>query len=114
MGNCGFTIAPCRPGDRELILKNLTQVEGMSLEALLAGTKTGYETFDEYMALLESGGVVPNVAVYCGHSSIRNWVMGADDWSAKPPMKRLTPCVKLSANRSGLAPSGSRPRRLRA
>ena len=23
MGNCGFTIAPCRPGDRELILKNL-------------------------------------------------------------------------------------------
>ena len=77
MGNCGFTIAPCRPGDRELILKNLTQVEGMSLEALLAGTKTGYETFDEYMALLESGGVVPNVAVYCGHSSIRNWAMGA-------------------------------------
>ena len=35
MGNCGFTIAPCRLGDRELILKNLTQVEGMSLDALL-------------------------------------------------------------------------------
>ena len=77
MGNCGFTIAPCRSDDRELILKNLTQVEGMFLDALLAGAKTGYETFEEYMALFESGGVVPNVAVYCGHSSIRNWVMGA-------------------------------------
>ena len=77
MGNCGFTIAPCRLGDRELILKNLTQVEGMSLDALLTGTNKGYETFDEYMSLLERGGVVPNVAVYCGHSSIRNWVMGA-------------------------------------
>src|SRR5271156_6314189 len=28
IGNCGFTIAPCRPADRDLILKNLTQVEG--------------------------------------------------------------------------------------
>ena len=28
IGNCGFTIAPCRPADRELVMKNLTQVEG--------------------------------------------------------------------------------------
>src|SRR5881394_2431467 len=25
IGNCGFTIAPCRPDDRELVMKNLTQ-----------------------------------------------------------------------------------------
>ena len=31
IGNCGFTIAPCRPADRELVMRNLTQVEGMSL-----------------------------------------------------------------------------------
>jgi N-acyl-D-aspartate/D-glutamate deacylase len=74
MGNCGFTIAPCRSGDRELILKNLTQVEGMSLDALLEGTRSEYETFSDYMGMLETLGVVPNVAVYCGHSSIRNWV----------------------------------------
>ena len=78
MGNCGFTIAPCRPADREQTLKNLTQVEGMSLDALLAGTRSDYETFDDYMGLLESSGVVPNVAVYCGHSSVRMWVMGDD------------------------------------
>src|SRR5689334_10883062 len=34
IGNCGFTIAPCRAADRELVMKNLVQVEGMSLEAL--------------------------------------------------------------------------------
>jgi N-acyl-D-aspartate/D-glutamate deacylase len=28
IGNCGFTIAPCRAGDRERIMRNLTQVEG--------------------------------------------------------------------------------------
>ncbi|MEZ5741935.1 MAG: amidohydrolase family protein [Burkholderiaceae bacterium] len=37
IGNCGFTIAPCRPDDRELIMRNLTQVEGMSLDVLRAG-----------------------------------------------------------------------------
>src|SRR5574341_1078517 len=29
IGNCGFTIAPCREKDRELVMQNLTQVEGM-------------------------------------------------------------------------------------
>lgn len=78
MGNCGFTIAPCRPADREATLKNLTQVEGMSLDALLEGTSQEYESFADYMGLLQSQGVVPNVAVYCGHSSVRTWVMGDD------------------------------------
>ena len=76
MGNCGFTIAPCRAQDREQTLKNLTQVEGMSLDALLTGTRSDYETFGEYLSMVESSGVVPNVAVYCGHSSVRTWVMG--------------------------------------
>ena len=33
IGNCGFTIAPCRPQDRELTMRNLTQVEGMPTSA---------------------------------------------------------------------------------
>jgi N-acyl-D-aspartate/D-glutamate deacylase len=78
MGNCGFTIAPCRARDRERTLRNLTQVEGMALEALQSGTRWEFETFPEYLAFLERRGVVPNVAVYCGHSAIRTWVMGED------------------------------------
>ncbi len=44
IGNCGFTIAPCRPGDRELIMKNLTQVEGMSLDVLRQGIDWQFES----------------------------------------------------------------------
>ncbi|MEM7250948.1 MAG: amidohydrolase family protein [Pseudomonadota bacterium] len=76
MGNCGFTIAPCRPKDRELTLRNLTQVEGMSIDALLEGTQWTFETFPEYLDAIESKGVGPNAAAYCGHSSLRTWVMG--------------------------------------
>ena len=78
IGNCGFTIAPCRPGDRELTMRNLTQVEGMSLDALRAGIDWGFESFADYMAQLRRRGCAINVAAYVGHSSVRTYVMGAD------------------------------------
>src|SRR5919204_4413772 len=53
IGNCGFTIAPCRATDRELVMRNLTQVEGMSLEALRAGIRWEFETVPQYLDMLE-------------------------------------------------------------
>lgn len=86
IGNCGFTIAPCRESDRDLILKNLTQVEGMSLEVLKAGTKWGFESVPEYFGMLEKQGVALNVAGFVGHSSVRTYVMGED-----APKRAATP-----------------------
>jgi N-acyl-D-aspartate/D-glutamate deacylase len=77
IGNCGFTIAPCRPADREATMRNLVQVEGMSLDVLRQGIDWGFETFPEYLALLRRKGSVANLAAYVGHSSVRTWVMGA-------------------------------------
>jgi len=78
MGNCGFTIAPCRPADRDLVMRNLTHVEGMSLDALRTGIDWSFESFPEYLDALERRGVGPNVACYVGHSSIRTFVMRED------------------------------------
>ncbi len=78
IGNCGFTIAPCRPKDRELTMRNLTQVEGMSLDVLRSGIRWNFETFAEYLAQLRTSGSAVNLAAYVGHSSVRTWVMGAD------------------------------------
>ncbi len=78
IGNCGFTIAPCRPQDRELTMRNLTQVEGMSLDVLRQGIRWNFETFAEYLAQLRASGSAVNLAAYVGHSSVRTWVMGAD------------------------------------
>jgi N-acyl-D-aspartate/D-glutamate deacylase len=78
MGNCGFTIAPCRPSERDLTMRNLTHVEGMSLEALRAGIDWGFESFPEYLEMLESKGVGPNVACFVGHSGVRTFVMRND------------------------------------
>src|SRR6478735_10052003 len=76
LGNCGFTIAPCKPQDRDLTMRHLTHVEGMSLDALRAGIKWGFESFPQYLDMLGRQGVGPNVACFAGHSAIRTFVMG--------------------------------------
>jgi len=78
IGNCGFTIAPCRPADRDLTLRALTHVEGMSLDALRAGVNWDFETYPQFLDAMERRGVVPNVGSFVGHSSVRTWVLGAE------------------------------------
>ena len=69
IGNCGFTIAPCKPQDRELTMRNLTQVEGMSLDVLRQGIAWDFETFPQYLAQLRRRGSAVNVAAYVGHTA---------------------------------------------
>jgi len=76
IGNCGFTIAPCREQDRELVMRNLTQVEGMSLDVLRAGIRWEFETVPQYLDLLERIRPAVNIAAFVGHSSVRTYVMG--------------------------------------
>ena len=77
IGNCGFGIAPCPPPMRTLMAQNLSVVEGMSLDALLAGVQWDFESFAEYLAFLRSRKTVPNVAAFVGHTPVRTAVMGA-------------------------------------
>src|SRR5690242_18585913 len=86
IGNCGFTIAPCRPKDRDRTLRHLTHVEGMSLDVLRRGVRWAFESFPEYLAFIERLGSTPNVAAFLGHSSLRTWVMGdaATERAARP------------------------------
>ena len=76
IGNCGFGVAPCPANMRETMMKNLSVVEGMDLNALLTGVKWDFETFPEYMAQLRRTGPYLNTAVFAGHSVMRTAVMG--------------------------------------
>ncbi len=78
MGNCGFGVAPTRPQHRELVLRTLEKVEGMSFDALCAGlgNQWPFETFPEYLTAIERRGVAINVAALVGHTPVRLYVMG--------------------------------------
>jgi N-acyl-D-aspartate/D-glutamate deacylase len=80
MGNCGFGVAPMRPGDRKDIMKTLEKVEGMSYEALEAGLGLDwpFESFPEYLNTVEGGGTAINMAAFIGHTPLRIYVMGDD------------------------------------
>lgn len=78
IGNCGFGVAPTRPAHRDLVLRTLEKVEGMSLAALEAGCGTdwGFETFPEYLDAVERRGTAINVGAFIGHTPLRLYVMG--------------------------------------
>jgi len=79
-GNCGFTLAPCRPDDRLTLMKMLEYVEGMSLEAMQKGILWNFETFHEYLDTLDRLPLWVNVAPLIGHSAVRQFVMGTAAW----------------------------------
>ena len=58
IGNCGFGIAPCPADLRETMLKNLSVVEGMNLNALLTGVDWKFETFGQYLDQLRNIGPI--------------------------------------------------------
>jgi N-acyl-D-aspartate/D-glutamate deacylase len=80
MGNCGFGVAPTRPSHRDLIVRTLEKVEGMSVAALEAGMgeEWGFETFPQYLDAIEKRGVAINVGAMIGHTPLRLYVMGED------------------------------------
>lgn len=78
MGNCGFGIAPSPPPVRDLIMRNLSVVEGMDLDALRQGIRWEFETFAQYMDALRARPAYLNVAVLAGHSVIRTSVMAEE------------------------------------
>ncbi|MGE4081342.1 MAG: amidohydrolase family protein, partial [Reyranella sp.] len=53
MGNCGFTLAPCRPDEKHLVLRNLERAEDIPAEAMEAGIDWTWETYAQYLDALE-------------------------------------------------------------
>lgn len=76
IGNCGFGIAPAPPEVRDTILANLSVVEAMSLKSLHAGVDFSFESFGDYLDLVQAKKPYPNVAALASHSVMRTAVMG--------------------------------------
>src|SRR6266545_5016382 len=76
MGNCGFTLAPCREAEADLVIRNLERAEDISRAAMKAGIKWRWETFPEFLDVLDTLPKGINYAGYMGHCALRTYVMG--------------------------------------
>ncbi|TMA39650.1 MAG: amidohydrolase, partial [Deltaproteobacteria bacterium] len=73
-GNCGYSIAPCRPEDREWVTALFAKVEGMTPSVLRGGLPWDWDSFPSFLDVLDRRLGV-NAAVYVGHSALRRFVL---------------------------------------
>ena len=109
-GNCGFSIAPTRPTDRDLIAHTMEKVEDMDPATLKTGIPWEFESFPEYLDSIRRRGTVLNYAAYIGHTPLRLYVMG-DEAVGRPAtddeIERMAELVRdaMDAGAAGFASS---------
>ena len=74
-GNCGFSVAPLKPGDAPWLIQLFARVEGMDASALEGIPVDGFESFPEFLESMR-GNIGINAAYYIGHCALRRYVMG--------------------------------------
>lgn len=108
MGNCGFGVAPTRVEHRDLIVRLLENVEGMSMDALNAGIEWSFESFPEYLNAIDARPKRLNVAAFLGHSPLRLSVLGPEErpaTEAEIDIMRKVVCEALDAGAFGFSTS---------
>jgi len=78
MGNCGVGIAPCRPGSREVAMRDLVNVEAIPYEVLERGITWDWESFPEYLDAAQRRKPALNLAFLAPLTPLRHYVMGEE------------------------------------
>lgn len=76
MGNCGVGFAPCRPADHDKLISVMEGVEDIPGTALAEGLSWGWESFVEYLDLIDASPHDVDVAALFPHTPLRVYVMG--------------------------------------
>ena len=112
-GNCGMGFAPCRPGDRDSLLKLMEGVEDIPEAVMSAGLPWNWESFGEYLASVESRPHDIDYAVLLPHSPLRVFVMGERAinhevaTAADRAQMRQLACAAVEAGATGFSTSRS-------
>src|SRR5471030_958794 len=76
MGNCGVGIAPCKAETREIAMRDLVNVEGITFDVLNKGITWDWETFPEFMDAAAARKPSLNLAFIAPLTPFRHYVMG--------------------------------------
>jgi N-acyl-D-amino-acid deacylase len=110
-GNCGFSVAPLKPGDAPWLIQLFARVEGMDPSALEGIPVDGFESFPEFLDAMR-GRIGINAAFYIGHCALRRYVMGdaAQEREATPEeVERMVALVReaMDAGAAGFSSTHS-------
>jgi N-acyl-D-amino-acid deacylase len=77
VGNCGLSLAPAKPEDRDAVIKSFVRVEAISRRVLEEGIQWQWTSTSEYLNALGARLGI-NAAALIGHIAVRHYVMGED------------------------------------
>ena len=111
MGNCGFTLAPCKQEDADMVFRNLERAEDLSRDAMLEGIDWRWETFPEFLDVIDELPKGINYAGYIGHSALRTYVMGErafSDAASEDDVRNMQQLVRQAVQAGAIGFSTSR------
>ena len=111
MGNCGFTLAPCKQEDADMVFRNLERAEDLSRDAMLEGIDWRWETCPEFLDVIDELPKGINYAGYIGHSALRTYVMGERAFSnaaSEDDVRNMQGLVKQAVQAGAIGFSTSR------
>ena len=111
MGNCGFTLAPCKQEQADLVFRSLERAEDISRDAMLEGIEWRWETFPQFLDVVDEQPKGINYAGYVGHSALRTYVMGERAFAEEATddeVRKMQAIVKEAINAGAIGFSTSR------
>lgn len=76
MGNCGVGFAPVAPDKHDFLIEMMEGVEDIPGTALYEGISWGWESYPEYLAVLEGQQRTIDIASQLPHAALRAYAMG--------------------------------------
>jgi len=112
MGNCGVGFAPATPDRHEWLIGLMEGVEDIPSQALAAGLPWGWQSFPEYLAVLDKMPRTLDVGGMITHGAVRAFVMGERGAKNEPAtaedIARMATIVKEAVLGGALGFSSSR------
>ena len=84
LGNCGVTFAPVKSGDQDFLAEMMESVEDIPAQSILEGLPWNWNTYGEYLDVLETFPKGVNVGGMVGHCAVRVAAMGDRSLDAEP------------------------------